>query len=184
MADLITLAEYKTYKGINSSQHDTRISDIITKVSALIKNYCNRTFVDYASIDKVEYFRYIPEDGNLLLSEFPLISVSYVLTSSDGGVTQTDMDEDDDYFVDTQEDMLVFPTVPSTEGFKAFEVKYKGGYTTLPEDLKLCTINMVDYFRDEEFTSKKQSMNTIIEYSSAKLPYHMKRTLDLYRVIL
>jgi hypothetical protein len=47
MANLITLAEYKAYNGINSTTQDAEINVLIPKISQLIKTYCNRTFIDF-----------------------------------------------------------------------------------------------------------------------------------------
>lgn len=186
MADLITLIEYKTYKKINSTSSDTAISNIIASVSALVKNYCNRSFVDFATTDKVEYF-----DSNttsVLLSEFPIISVTHVKTSSDGGATQTTLVEGTDYYVDSDNDSIITtsaaPFLYSAVKFKSLEVSYKAGYTSAPDDLKIAVMDLVDYYKDEQFTSKKQTMGATIEYSPAKLPHHIKRILDLYRMAL
>ena len=56
MADLITVAEYKTSEGIAGTKDDARLAVIVPQVSDLVKNYCGTSFIDYYSTDKIETF--------------------------------------------------------------------------------------------------------------------------------
>ena len=185
MADLVTIEEYKTYKKINSTSSDTQISSIITMVSKLVRNYCGRNFIDYYAVDKVEYF-----DANayyVVVDEFPLVSVTSVEVSDDGGQTYTALTEYTDYYVDIENDTinaaeLAFLTTAIP--YRSLKVTYKAGYAATPDDLKLAVMDFIDYYRDEQFTSTKQTMSATIEYSPAKMPNHIKRVLDLYREVI
>ena len=44
MANYVTLAEVKNYLKINSSEHDSRLSNLITYGCSVIESYCGRTF--------------------------------------------------------------------------------------------------------------------------------------------
>lgn len=191
--DLVTLRDYKTYKDISTDDKNTQLRDIISHVSALTKEYCGMTFNDYITSDKVEYF-----DGknntSVFLSEMPIISVTHVKTSDDGGVTQTVLTANEDYFIDTNLGVIQTGTditfIPSAYiSFKSLEISYKAGYTTIPEALKLVVMDLVEYYKTESFHPRKSmSGGTIESVSFSRLgdfsfPPHIRRVLDLYRLI-
>ncbi len=196
MANLITIDEYKTYKSINSETDDSIISLLIGSVSNYIKEYTNRDFIDYAHTDKVEFFDAVSY-GTYYPKEFPLLSVTEVATSADGGVTWTVLVEDTDYFVSIDseggDDSIVNNTVYTGFGmgtilFKSGRITYKGGYTETPLDLKLATMDLVHYYRTEAYTESKALQgasvaNPIMVVKSNALPMHIKRVLDNYRVM-
>jgi len=54
MAELVTLNEYKSYRGITGVTDDPKLNVIIPSISKLIRNYCGRSFTEYFATDKVE----------------------------------------------------------------------------------------------------------------------------------
>ena len=87
MADLVSKADYKAYLGISSANQDNIIDFLIPKVSEFVKTYCRRSFIDYVSSAKTEYF-----NGGIpfyLVQEQPLISVQDLFYSADYGQTYT-----------------------------------------------------------------------------------------------
>jgi len=188
MANLITLAEYKEYKGINSPSKDATIESLIARTSEYIKRFTNKTFIDFSTTDKVEYFNDINLDW-VLLAELPILAVTAVNISTDGGVTQTLLVEDTDYFVDNPLGKIISSSYFTTSGteFKTVEVTYTGGYLTTPEDIKQANLDLVAYYLDNEYTPKRQfGSNTIEnmnfrEESSINLPGHIQRILEFYR---
>jgi len=71
MANLVDLGAYKSYSNISSTNHDAKLNTLISHVSALIKTYCNRSFLDYYSTNKVEYFNGGGHDF-IYLTEIPI----------------------------------------------------------------------------------------------------------------
>jgi len=182
--NLVTLAEYKAYIGINSSNQDTIINAILPKVSALVKNLCRRTFVDYAATDKVEYF----DGGTSYISpdEYPIISVTSLEYSSNYGSTYSALADFTDYAVRKASGNII-PTKSLTfsEAINGYKLTYKAGYTELPEDLKLAVLDLVTYYIKNDsaiHSSKAPGTNSVqIEYvTTTNLPAHIKRVLDLY----
>ena len=196
MTDLIDLDCYKEAKQLKSTTRDGKIQTLITQVSALIQNYCNRQFVAYSTTPKVEW-----HDGktNLVcLKEFPVIAVSSVTTSSDGGITQEAVAAADSspynggYLVDIENG-----TVFTSDGskfidsynipFRSLEITYTAGYTQddLPLDLQLCTIDLVHYYESDENVPTKSMLGATIDnalpYTANSFPPHIRRILDLYR---
>jgi hypothetical protein len=180
--DLVTKAEYKTYMGITSTNSDSEIDFLIPKVSDLVKSYCRRTFVDYYSDIKVEVF-----DGGfkeLLLKETPLVTVSSVQYSEDYGKTYTNLIKFTDWI--TKGDSIVslnprgFPEV-----LNGYKVNYFAGYDTIPGDLKLAVLDLVEYYsRNNGAVHSSRDLNpntTQINYvASTNLPATIKRVLDQY----
>lgn len=181
--DLITLAEYKAYMGITTPTQDNQIKSIIPKVTAFIKNYCRRTFIDYVNDAKEEYLH----GGRFLhLEEFPILSISSVEYSADYGKTYTALVEYTDYTIDKRNGIIVPIYIPEfpiiTNGYK---VTYTAGFETIPDDLKLATMDLTTYHLKQDFSVKSQrdaGSNTVqIEYiTKNSLPSHIARVLDLY----
>ena len=182
MAGLITLAEYKIYKGISSDTKDTYYESAILEVSDWIRSYCGRQFNNRTSI--TEYFR--GTESFYYLKEYPNTSILSVNTSTDGQNTQTSLDDGVDYFIEPETGLL--ETVDDTyfssiSKFRSLEVIYTGGYLTLPEDLKLATMNLVAYYAEKEYKPRlstgvhnKDNIN-----ENNELPYYIQQTLDIYR---
>jgi hypothetical protein len=184
---LITRTEYKAYVGITSPNSDAVIDALIPKVSELVKNYCRRTFVDYVNDAKVE----TTSGGygeNLLLAEYPVISVTSVGWSVDYGQNYTDLVEFTDYVVEVEKGYIV-SLAASGEWDKClngYQVTYTAGYEILPEDLKLAVMDLVTYYIKNDasvHSPKAPGTNSVqIEYiTSSAFPAHIKRVLDLYK---
>lgn len=181
--DLVTLAEYKAYAGITSTNQDAAIKILIPKVSALAKSVCRRTFNDYVSDAKTEVFK----GGRfLLLGEYPVLSISSVEYSADYGKTYSTLTEFTDWVLDAEEGVITPVNANEfahiTNGYK---VTYTAGYETLPEDLKIAVMDLVTYYLKNDMAVKSQrdaGSNTVqIEYITKNtLPSHIARVFDLY----
>ena len=189
MADFITLAEYKKYKDIKRTNKDSRITVLIPQVSAFIKTQTKRTFIDYyGSPAKVEYF-----DSNLdtvYPREFPIVGTPVVEYSTDGGVIYAVMTENTDYFIDEELGSIYSGTDGlslnvATNKHKSLKVTYNGGYLTTPEEIKLLSIMLLDYFTDEQYIeSKSINTSTLTTFPPNKLPVHIRQLLGAHRELL
>ncbi len=196
MTELVTLDEYKSYKGIKNPNDDGKIQVLIAQISQLVESYCNRKFVEYYSSPyRTEWFDAKTE--LVYLTEFPVVSVISVSTSTDGGLDQTTLTENDPvgagYFVDLEEGIVrtqrtgtKFLDTYNTP-YRSLEIIYQAGYDSenLPEDLKLSVLDLVDYYRDEQRHPTKSLLGATIENPlpavASHFPPHIKRVLDLYR---
>lgn len=183
---LITVAEYKTYSGITSTNQDSAIAMVVPKVSDLIKNICRRTFVDYVNDSKVEVKRSLT-NNRFLASETPLMQVTAVEWSQDYGQNYLALTEFQDYVVDPDSDAVEILSYPYIDYARvnAFRFTYNAGYDAIPEDLKMAALDLVQYYLRNDsavHSTKTISPNTMqIEYvSSTNLPAHIKRILDLH----
>jgi hypothetical protein len=184
--DLVTKAEYKAYAGIASTNSDTAIDSLIPRISALIKTYCRRTFVDYVDDAKVEVFSK-GFGSAIYLEEYPVLSISSVEYSEDYGQTSTELVEFTDYVFDVEGQGIV--TVNGTDWptlINGYTVTYNAGYEELPEELKLAVFDLITYYIKNDasvHSPKAPGTNSVqIEYiTTSALPAHIKRVLDLYR---
>lgn len=184
MANLITRAEYKAYAGISSTNQDTEIDAIIPKVSQLVKNYCRRSFVDFAGDAKIETFN--GGTDKYYLKEYPLLTMLALEYSTDYGQNYTALEEYVDFVADIADSSIIslkpggFP-----HAINGYSVTYTAGYESVPEDLKLAVMDLVTYYRKNDgaiHSTKAPGTNAVqIEYiSTTSLPAHIKRVLDLY----
>lgn len=185
--DLITLAEYKTYVGISSTNQDATVKQLIPQVSALVKNICRRTFLDYVNDFKIETFRGAAHANRMQLTETPIMQVNTVEFSEDFGKTYTTLTEYDHYVVVPEDDAVELIASQYIDYFKtnAFRITYNAGYDAIPGDLKLAVADLIQYYvrNDSAIHSQKAvGANTVqIEYiTTTNLPAHIKRVLDQY----
>jgi hypothetical protein len=181
--NLTTRADYKAYAGIKSTNSDAEIDTIIPKVSALVKSYCRRTFVDYWNTPLQQTF-----DGGyreLLLAETPLVSVTSVEQSADFGVTYTALARNVTWV--TRGD-TIYST--DTRGFEplvnGYRVTYTAGYEDVPNDLELAVLDLITYYRKNDgavHNNRTPGGNGSVQLEyimNTNFPAHIKRVLDLY----
>ena len=180
--NLITRAEYKNYLGITSTNKDDEIDLLIPKVSSLIKTYCRRSFIDYYDETYIEYF----EGGfdRFYLKEGPVREVLAVKKSINYGKTYSVLTEYTNWVQDGDSvrvlDALVFEPL-----IRGYRVEYFGGFETVPEDLKLAVLDLVEYYSKNNsavHVNRDITPNiTQIQYiATTNFPAHIKRVLDQY----
>ena len=201
MANLITLATYKTAEGIQSTKDDAKLELLIDSVSQLVKTYCNNSFVDYYNTDKIEFFNISYNTTFIQLSECPL-RLQYDSNGGNGdgaivptvsertqfGSEYTLLSNDTDYYIDTDLDAIyrigtAWPTGPGS-----VKVQYKAGYSTVPADLKLAVIDLVTYYHKDEHKARQtiagasiQNQGSTSQRNNVAFPDHIKRVLDLHK---
>ena len=184
--NLVTLNEYKDYAGISTSEQDTKIKNVITYTSDFIKEYCSRTFIDNFSNGTATSIVEVWSGGvdYYYPKEFPVLSITKVEYSSDWGTTYTTLTAGVDFAHDLERDRLYIPGAAAIEGINAYKITYTGGYSTTPASLKAAALDLVSYYMKHEASPRKTAGSVSIEYiRSSDLPPHIKRVLDLYRVM-
>ena len=191
MANLITLATYKTAEGIQSTKDDAKLELLIDSVSQLVKTYCNATFVDYYTNAKTEYFNINYNEAFIQLEEGPVVmgdDAPVVSERLDFTSSYTTLTQDQDYYVDTDLDSIYRIGTPWPKGPGAVKVVYKGGYATVPADLKLAVIDLVTYYHKDEHKARQtiagasiQNNASTSQRNNVAFPDHIKRVLDLYK---
>lgn len=185
--NLITIDDYKSYKGINSDTDDNKISSTIASVSDFVKSYCNRSFVDFIGTDKTEYPELMSDTRAVYLLEYPIISVTSLSVSTDSHITYTTLIENVDFVVDKSSGVIHRVDGKYFEdSFRSVSVVYKGGLDPLDESLKLACIDLTSYFLNKEYKPKMSTSTSIRENFSSgeiptRLPAHIQNTLMLFK---
>ena len=196
MANLITTAHYKNYMKVEHNKDDARLDILVESISQLVKTYCGNSIVDYYSSTKTEYFdiddKYTSE---LFVTESPLTSVTSVAERATIADSYTTLTANTDYYVDTEHDRIFrIDGEKSIEyykkGFASVKVVYNAGFSAVPTDLKLAVFDLVTYYLKEEHkTSRSIAGTTLRNEGSTSIkndigfPDHIKRVLDLYKII-
>ena len=198
MADLITVQEYKNAEGLASQKDDQRLDIIVPQVSDLAKKYCGTSFVDYYSSDKTEEISVSDIfTSTIIVSESPLVSVTSVKErASYEAAYETLATSDYEYYVDLAADAIVRTTKSGTKrsfprGMGSVQIAYRAGYSATPKDLKLALFDLVTYYLKDEHKERRsiagaslQNQGTSGMRDNTDFPDHIKRVLDLYRVII
>lgn len=174
MNNLVTLQEYKSYKGLGNPEKDEIINILITSVSNLIKSYCGRSFIDYYDTPKTEAFTVTEGMTAVILEEIPIREVSSFIVDSVEVLSDAEIDKDMGiiYY------RASFPTKADVVG-----VMYTGGYSETPADVKLAAFELIDYYLNSEHKARQSFGGSTVEYHTSKdsWPFHIRSILDNYK---
>ena len=198
MADLITVNEYKDAEGLRGEKDDDRLAVIVPQVSDLVKKYCGTSFLDYYSTDKVETFTIRDNHtSTIIMSESPLVSVTKVEEREGYSDSYTELTTGKyEYYADLEDDAIIRTNENGNEiswkkGVGAVKITYRAGYASTPKDLQLALFDLVNYYIKDEHKERRslggavqQNQGTSGIRSSSDFPDHIKRVLDLYRVVI
>jgi len=180
MTDLISISEFKSYEGITGFTEDGKLNLIIPSVSALVRNYCGKSFNQYFAVDKTEYFSFRFDMDVLFPSECPVISITSLAADYGDGYEVVTASE---YGIDLKIDTIRLKNGKFPIGVSTVRLVYKGGYATIPADLKLALIDLINYYLKNEHIPEKNHATFTIRHEDGKaaFPDHIRRVLDLYK---
>ena len=184
MATLITLQDYKAYAGISNSNSDAKLTITLDLVEEFVETYCGRKFLSGTYTEQLS-----SEASTLFPRNLPITSVtglSYIDTSK---VSQSI--DAADYIVYSEEGIVeIFDhnALSVASILRPFSITYVGGFTSTPAALKLALMDLVTYYDKQQYINKTTSVNVNVlgqddESEGSELPPHIKRVLDLYRVL-
>ena len=196
MADLVTRAQYKEYKGIEHFKDDGKIDSLLSPIRTLVNTYCGTSFIDHYSSNKVEIFDITDgQTTELFLTESPLVSVSSVKEREGITSSYVTLVNNTDYYIDSEHDRLyrIDGDVSSkswAQGFASIEVTYRAGYSATPQDLRLAIYDLITYYLKEEYKGRKSLAGATLQNETSTsiredigFPDHIKRILDMYRIV-
>lgn len=192
MANLITLAEYKTSKGIVSDKEDAKLNALISSVSQLVKTYCGNSIIDHYNTYKVETINVRWSTVAVQLTESPLVNVIEVKERDSATSDYNILVANVDYFVDTTTDSLIRIGGGVEKSWKigpgSVVTTYNAGYQNTPEDLKLAAFDLVTYYHKDEYKTRqtlagatRENQASSSQRGNVAFPDHIKRVLDLYK---
>ena len=163
MADLFTITEYKSYAGITGTGDDSVLTTLAAVVSAMVRQKCDRNRTNgFNSAARTETYSGTA-DTAIQLKEWPVTTLTSVSEVSDDGSTNALTSTD--YRLDTETGILRLlgvrlgrfnrnewgdinstwkPSPNFKEGVLNYSVVYTGGYSSIPDDLKLACYKVVD----------------------------------------
>ena len=206
---LITISEVKTFLTIISTEHDLQLAAYIEYASKAIESYCGRVFeagsvtefhdggkssifVDKLPINNVSLVgqysgsEYIPLVGsNLANGELPNVTananavIGYIWYPETGEISKDTGAGGGFRSLD-----ITYP--PVFNNFpKGVKVTYNGGYSIIPNDLKLAAANYVKMLHKQDqgtasfsFAGENRQQFALVD----NFPPHIKRILDLYKI--
>jgi hypothetical protein len=131
------------------------------------------------------------------LSECPVVTIDEVAERTAYSESYTALTTAKyEYYFDSTADSIKRTSDSGREknfpvGVGAVKVTYNAGYSATPKDLKLALFDLVNYYLRDEHKERRsiagatlQNQGTSGLTSSTDFPDHIKRVLDLYRVII
>lgn len=197
MENLISLEEYKLAKEITKNDKDDQLNWYIASASSIIQTYLGREFSDTGN-EITEVFSLDYDATTLFLDKYPVNSLVSVTEIDPYGYDSTVHwpVPTSNYYLDETEGKLIrtgggyWPQGPGAV-IVTYLAGYSGGLTEVPQELKQATIDLVTYYKDEEYKPSKQTRgatitNPVFNYGANKteitaFPAHIQRVLDLYR---
>ncbi len=198
MTDLVTVYEYKDAEGMRGEKDDDRLNVIVPQVSDLVKKYCGTTFVDHFSTNKVETFSVRDLYTQvLIMSESPVTEIAKVEERTAYSEAYNELTTSNyEYYFDSDADAVIRTTKNGeraswAKGEGAVKITYKAGYSSTPKDLQLAIFDLVTYYLKDEHKARQtlggasiQNQSTAGLRNSTDFPDHIKRVLDLHRVVI
>lgn len=180
--NVLSLVEYKMFKGINNPNKDLELQPLVDSVNSIIKEYCQTSFGS-TTVTGVRVDQY---NWNIVLPEAPVISVESLGIKRSSTETEV-LVEDEQYLLYKGEGTIeiVDPSIVLPKNPKSFIVDYTYGMDNTPFSLKQAAVELVTYYNKREFNKSKDIGNgqSVDFTDSVILPSHIRTILDMYRVI-
>lgn len=188
--NLFTLAEYKTYKGITSTDatRDATLSYLISAVSAGIKGY-----LDHAVVAATRDELYLSNGAFWInVNNYPIVSITSVVFDYGSDSPETISGGEFVFNVGGNNGTIMFN--PNSEYTRRFtghiRVQYSAGYTyeLRPEDLKLAGMLWVDLLKSRSDNGLGLASESLGDYSYSLrdtgdniMPMEIKTLLTPYK---
>ena len=146
MSDLVTSAESKRFIGVEHSDDDTLIGELITGVSAAVEKYTGRAFSP-----AVSYTEYLNGGSNYLITKRPPIKA---ITGVYDHFADDDEVDSDNYEFDANAGLIYYTAGAATSiltettglwgvGVRRWKIVYTVDYTAVPADVKIAVLTWI-----------------------------------------
>jgi len=179
MADLVTSAETKSYLGIDHSDDDTVIGEIIRYVTAAVERYTGRTFTQDGEEGRTEY---LDGEVNELVVRMPPIDSIVGIYDTEADDTEVDAE---DYDFDPEAG-LVWLTGGISVGYwgagrRRWKVVYVGGHDGAPNDVKAAALTWIaDIYTHRDDLPGERLGDLQTTRSPGDMPERVKGLLSKY----
>jgi hypothetical protein len=206
---LVTLAEVKSYLTISGNSNDANLNLYANYASAIVESYCGRNFesayvIEYHDGGRSSIFanripinnvnavyeydgvQYVKLQPPTLASEMlPNVAannmaIEYTWESTTGQLTRSSG------VPIARHDIDYTAPIAFSNYKKGVKIEYNGGYDTIPLDIKTAVLDYVKMLNKQESSMQSASFQSETKQAtslSANFPAHIRRILDLYRII-
>ena len=197
MENLITLDEYKLAKKLSKNDEDEQLEWLITSASSIIQTYLRRDFSDTGS-NVTQIFNLDYDASVLFLDKYPVVDLISVTEINPWAYDSTVHfpTPTANYYLDAEWGRLIrlnngYWPQGQAAVIVTYVPGYPGGISTVPPDLKQATIDLVTYYKNDEYKPSMQTRGATITNSvsgrgnpndfSYNFPPHIQRILDMYK---
>jgi len=155
---LATLAALKEYLELTGTAHDARLTALLTRSDEFVKKFTKRV-LEVPGSDVTEFY-----DGNftdaIFLREFPIVSVTSVHDDTARVFGADTLIAAADYVVVKDPGYIRYLYgLRFVKGAQNVQVKYKGGYSTIPKDIEMASIYAAAFWFEERKNIELGSRN-------------------------
>lgn len=143
---LVTLAQVKAHLDIvgSNANQDTKLQLFLDAAESWFYSDIQRTRIEAGAV--TEYVHGNQAD-TIMLMEYPIISVTEVRINADGVFTDpSSIVPATDYTISDEENCIVLRNSRFPAGINNIQVTYVAGYATVPVEIKLAVLWLVEWF--------------------------------------
>jgi hypothetical protein len=172
-----TVVDLRNYLNLSNTSEDARLFEYIVSASGYIDNYCCRKFRQYTGT----YNRYHEDPQQIMLGDYPILSISGITVTTIGTNPDTDSVSSDDYYVDYDIGRIRFFTNYTGK----FSVSYVAGMTSLPAPIRLACLKLGSFYYNKRRREgiKHESLLSYSYTLSPDLKEELAALLDPYRLV-
>lgn len=198
MSQLCQIEDVKTYLGISTTSTDGVITALIPQASAMIENYCNRTFAQ-ASYSET---RNGNNAASIFVRQLPIVSVQSV---SVNGISVTAAPDTQSYGYVFDDERIYIRGSGSRQpmplgvypggcpdcflrGVQNIVLAYTAGYSTIPSDLAQACIELVGWkmAKRDRLDKRNETLGSqqTQGYDLSDMPASVKTAIKPYRMTM
>lgn len=183
---LVSLADVKSYLEIKADDFNSELEDMINRMSAEVETHCDRHF------NSQTYTEYLDGDGSgsLILSQFPIISITSIYDDPDWKTTnypESCLIDSSDYMYYADEGIVEYDgDLCFARGKKNIRVIYVAGYASIPYDVQHAVFEWIATVWKKK-SEKRFGVSSVaigdrnISYLNEGIPEAVRRRLAPYR---
>ena len=183
--DILTLSRYKQIKKMTKTDDDIKLSLIISSVNNLIKTYIGRNLLQ--GVEPIEEYITLDYDTDVIFPDvWPITSIESITEVPLGytydSTVHLPLNEASDY-ITVGTDRIYRTNGYWPQGPNSVRIVYNAGYETVPEELELAAVELVDYYFKEQYLQSRVSGNTTITNlvpNTPEFPPHVRLILDRF----
>lgn len=178
---VITLNEYKLFRGINNPKQDTQLQPLIDSVNSIIDQYCQISFSPRSKTN----VRLNESNYYIMLPDVPVVSVERLAIKRSSSSLEELSEEQ--YILHGEEGTIeiIDFSISMPKNPRSIIADYTYGHSLVPYAVKQAAVELVTYYDKREFNKSKDIGNgqSVDFTDSSVFPTHVRSILDMYRML-